>query len=205
MTNQINSVENLSNLYKGIETLVNQRNEAVEALVEQRAEAWVIHHAALVNMAEGKGSDDDIAVVNLIKTADAETGKTVTSAATAEGDTFKQIFSTDKSGNWRCKPSLVGKAETIEKVKALRNPWVAYDDSKAPKTTLEKAAAAITAASKIGAKYDGIFSSSALFTLECALAALQAELAAAQQQNTSFNEVPSQAVGNLPTPGEKVA
>ena len=200
------TTENLNSLYISIAALVEQRIETAQQLVEQRANAWTIHHAALIKMAEGKGSDEDIAVVNLIKTADEETGKTVTGASNAAGDTFKQIFSTDKSGNWRCKPSLVGKAETIEAVKNLRNPWIVYDTQKPEKTTIEKAAAALTAASKIGGKYEGLFSSQALFTLECALAALQSELAAAQQQNSIGGASPSLDVGILPTPAaEKVA
>lgn len=197
--NQVNNAENLSNLYINIAALVDQRNDAVKQLVNQRAEAWYLHHDALINMAEGKASADDIAVVNLIKTADAETGKTVTGASNEAGDTFKQIFSTDKSGNWRCKPSLVGKEETIEKVKTLRNPWIAYDDSKAPKTTFEKAAAAVNAAGKLQ-KYEGIFSATALFNLEVALSALQSELADAQRQNSIGDSLPSANVGSLPAP-----
>ena len=199
------NTENLSNLYTSISALVEQRNDAVNQLVEQRAAAWVIHHAALINMAEGKASADDVMVVNLIRQADEETGKTVTGASNAAGDTFKQLFSTDKSGNWRCKPSLAGKPETIEKVKALRNPWIAYDTQKPEKTTIEKAVAALASASKIGGKYEGLFSSAALFNLECALAALQSELAAAQQQNAIGGSSPSSTVGSLPTPAEKVA
>lgn len=205
MTNQINNTETLSTLYKGIAELVVKREEAVEALVKQRAEAWAIHHVALINMAEGTATADDVTIVNLIREADAETGKTVTSASNEAGVTFKQLFSTDKSGNWRCKPSLVGKADTIQTVKGLRNPWVAYEDAKAPKTTLEKATAALTAASKISTKYEGIFSSTNLFNLECALAALQAELANAQRQN-AIEGKPSLDVASLPTPAaEKVA
>ena len=198
--------EALSTLYKGIEALVTKREEAVEALVKQRAEAWAIHHAALINMAEGTAMADDVTIVNLIREADAETGKTVTSASNEAGVTFKQLFSTDKAGNWRCKPSLVGKADTIQSVKELRNPWIAYDTQKPEKTTIEKATAALTAASKIGGKYEGLFSSTALFNLECALAALQSELVAAQQQNAiGAAEPPSAAVASLPTPAEKVA
>ena len=205
MTNQINNTETLGTLYKGIAELVEQRNDAVNQLVEQRAEAWVIHHAALINLAEGKGTEEDLQVVNLIREADSETGKTVTGASNEAGDTFKQLFSTDKSGQWRCKPSLAGKADTIEKVKALRNPWVAYDTQKPEKTTIEKAAAALTSASKIGGKYEGLFSSAALFNLECALAALQSELVEAQKQNAIGGSSPSSTVGSLPTPAEKVA
>ena len=198
--------EALSTLYKGIEALVTKREEAVEALVKQRAEAWAIHHAALINMAEGTATADDVTIVNLIREADAETGKTVTSASNEAGVTFKQLFSTDKAGNWRCKPSLVGKADTIQSVKELRNPWIAYDTQKPEKTTIEKAAAALTAASKIGGKYEGLFSGTALFNLECALAALQSELAAAQQQNAiGAAEPPSAAVASLPTPAAEKA
>ena len=198
--------EALSTLYKGIEALVTKRAETAEALVTQRAEAWEIHHAALLRMAEGTATADDVTIVNLIREADAETGKTVTSASSEAGVTFKQLFSTDKAGNWRCKPSLVGKADTIQSVKELRNPWIAYDTQKPEKTTIEKAAAALTAASKIGGKYEGLFSGTALFNLECALAALQSELAAAQQQNAiGAAEPPSAAVASLPAPAEKVA
>ena len=196
--------EALSTLYKGIEALVTKRAETAEALVTQRAEAWEIHHAALIRMAEGTSTADDVTIVNLIREADAETGKTVTSAGNEAGVTFKQLFSTDKAGNWRCKPSIVGKADTIQSVKELRNPWIAYDTQKPEKTTIEKAAAALTAASKIGGKYEGLFSGTALFNLECALAALQSELAAAQQQNAiGAAEPPSAAVASLPTPAAK--
>ena len=207
MTNQINNTETLGTLYKGIAELVAQREDTAQKLVEQRAEAWTIHHAALINLAEGKGTVEDLQVVNLIREADKETGKTVTGASNEAGDTFKQIFSTDKSGNWRCKPSLAGKADTIEAVKGFRNPWIAYDTQKPEKTTIEKAVAALTSASKIGAKYEGLFSSAALFNLECALAALQSELAAAQQQNAIGGSSPSSTVGNLPMPAsvEKAA
>ena len=198
--------EALSTLYKGIKALVEQRGEVEQDLCAQRQAAWDVHHVALIRMAEGTATVDDVTIVNLIREADAETGKTVTSASSEAGVTFKQLFSTDKAGNWRCKPSIVGKACTIQSVKELRNPWIAYDTQKPEKTTIEKAAAALTAASKIGGKYEGLFSGTALFNLECALAALQSELAAAQQQNAiGAAEPPSAAVASLPTPAEKAA
>ena len=197
--------EALSTLYKGIKALVEQRGEVEQDLAAQRQAAWDVHHVALIRMAEGTATVDDVTIVNLIREADAETGKTVTSASSEAGVTFKQLFSTDKAGNWRCKPSIVGKADTIQSVKELRNPWIKYDTQKPEKTTIEKAAAALTAASKIG-KYEGLFSGTALFNLECALAALQSELAAAQQQNAiGAAEPPSAAVASLPTPAEKAA
>ena len=200
--------EALSTLYKGIEALVTKREETVEALVKQRAEAWAIHHVALINMAEGTATADDVTIVNLIREADAETGKTVTSATTPNGATFKQLFSADKSGQWRCKPSLVGKAETIEAVKNLRNPWVKYDDAKASKSEFEKAGQALRTAEKFSEKFSGMFPAKELAAFQMAVAALIKSHAAYGHAEASLGaaEPPSAAVASLPTPAaEKVA
>ena len=200
--------EALSTLYKGIEALVTKREETVEALVKQRAEAWAIHHAALINMAEGTATADDVTIVNLIREADAETGKTVTSATTPNGATFKQLFSADKSGQWRCKPSLVGKADTIQSVKELRNPWVKYDDAKAPKSEFEKAGQALRTAEKFSEKFSGMFPAKELAAFQMAVAALIKSHAAYGHAEASLGaaEPPSAAVASLPTPAaEKVA
>ena len=200
--------EALSLMYQGIKALVEQRGEVEQDISAQRQTAWDVHHAALIRMAEGTATADDVTIVNLIREADAETGKTVTSATAPNGATFKQLFSADKSGNWRCKPSIVGKAETIEAVKNLRNPWVKYDEAKAPKSEFEKAGQALRTAEKFGEKFSGMFPAKELAAFQRAIEALIKSHAAYGHAEASLGaaEPPSAAVARLPTPAaEKVA
>lgn len=201
--------EALSTLYKGIRDLVEQRGEVEQDLCAQRQAAWDVHHSALIRMAEGTATIDDVTIVNLIKTADEETGKTVTSASAPNGATFKQLFSADKAGNWRCKPSIVGKADTIQSVKELRNPWIKYDDAKAPKSEFEKAGQALRTAEKFGEKYSGMFPVKELAAFKMAVTALIKSHAAYGHTEASLGaaEPPSAAVASLPksTAAENVA
>ena len=193
--------EALNLMYQGIKALVEQRGEVEQDLCAQRQTAWDVHHAALIRMAEGTATADDVTIVNLIREADEETGRTVTSATTPNGATFKQLFSADKSGQWRCKPSIVGKAETIEAVKNLRNPWVKYDDAKAPKSEFEKAGQALRTAEKFGEKFSGMFPAKELAAFQTAVAALIKSHVAYGHAEASLGaaEPPSAAVASLPT------